>query len=841
MGAALALLCLLRPSTAQSKRVRPTVTDVPPWQDWRYKKHSVYGEFAGPALLLSFNYERILRSVALRAGAGLGPGGGDKAIQLTLPLTVSYLSSLFVKRNNFRWEIGLGPVLAWNSASDKHILAYGPGLGIAGTAILGFRLLFKGSGMLRLAYAPILGLHGFMPLWGGLALGGTFGGPSEPDQCHAVDTCANGKCSYKPRPDDTRCDDGNLCTSQDRCRAGICSGQPVTCGGESECRYAAKCDPSRGCWSSPKPDGLACTDTNACTHDDACRAGVCLGDPVTCAAGDQCHDAGRCDPASGCSAPQARPDGTACNDAHPCTLTDTCQQGQCTGADPTSNSEACLSDLAQRFRPYLKFSVDQGDPEPHRPSSWRRLYERSYIQIHRDGWSKATDDAMQTLRFANVGEKDGCTDDVRLKFDAGADLSGEPWEAVAGSGHGIYAHVNQFRGGKYLVEYWMLYPYNRINGDCGADCGWWQWFTNTDHCVLVELCEKVLGELNHEYDLTNMAVVYDALENRVERVTFSQHGCTLQEFGIPSSSQGRTEINFLRDRGIPDNGINGGPVSTDVQEIAPVYTSMLDECDPMYGFVAPPQVLYMVKDPETGRYDHPVVFVEWGTHENWPNRGGRFLLVPGHGGDGPSFLPDTVPLLSPDSKPDQPFVLFGGKYGDPAGIMRHRGWYHNAGEIYLPCSFVDHPDPYARPPFSRFLVGGRSPSVLTTGLLTVTGTTTASTSSLSPAEVKSLNVWIEASRAAVSAPAAAATCERAFADVSTFAGVIQKRAIEGRLSYAVPKAPDHRQFLATCTRLSAAAQRCLTITYARSHQDECVGLRKQLTPETAEQLRALVK
>jgi hypothetical protein len=79
-----------------------------------------------------------------------------------------------------------------------------------------------------------------------------------------------------------------------------------------------------------KPDGAACNDGNACTMTDTCRAGVCTGaNPVVCAAADQCHGAGVCNPTTGmCSAPNA-PDGTACDDGDDCTLGDACRAGVC--------------------------------------------------------------------------------------------------------------------------------------------------------------------------------------------------------------------------------------------------------------------------------------------------------------------------------------------------------------------------------------------------------------------------------------------------------------------------------------------------------------------------------
>jgi hypothetical protein len=108
---------------------------------------------------------------------------------------------------------------------------------------------------------------------------------------------------------DAQCDDANVCTT-DACGDGFCVHAAVA-------------------------DGAVCDDGDACTQTDRCQAGTCAGsDPVACAASDQCHVAGSCDPASGvCSNPDAD-DETGCDDGDACTRTDTCQAGVCTGGDP---------------------------------------------------------------------------------------------------------------------------------------------------------------------------------------------------------------------------------------------------------------------------------------------------------------------------------------------------------------------------------------------------------------------------------------------------------------------------------------------------------------------------
>jgi hypothetical protein len=124
----------------------------------------------------------------------------------------------------------------------------------------------------------------------------------------------------------------------------------VFCTASDDCHDAGVCDPTTGSCSNPAaPDKTACNDGNACTQSDSCQAGSCVGaNPVSCAAADQCHVAGVCDPTTGTCSNPAAADNTTCNDGDACTLTDTCQAGVCTGS---GSSPACNSaDLSLKLQ-----------------------------------------------------------------------------------------------------------------------------------------------------------------------------------------------------------------------------------------------------------------------------------------------------------------------------------------------------------------------------------------------------------------------------------------------------------------------------------------------------------
>ena len=177
------------------------------------------------------------------------------------------------------------------------------------------------------------------------------GKPAPAGQCTAS-TCKNdGMCDGAGACEQvkagTTCDDGNACTKTDVCMGGACVGtNPVTCAASDQCHGAGTCDKTTGACSNPAlADGTTCSDGNACTTGDTCQAGACQsGTAKTCAASDQCHTAGTCDPTSGACSNPAKANGAACDDGNACTISDTCQAGACkpgTAKDCSGSADAC--------------------------------------------------------------------------------------------------------------------------------------------------------------------------------------------------------------------------------------------------------------------------------------------------------------------------------------------------------------------------------------------------------------------------------------------------------------------------------------------------------------------
>ncbi|RYZ17395.1 MAG: hypothetical protein EOO70_02075 [Myxococcaceae bacterium] len=163
---------------------------------------------------------------------------------------------------------------------------------------------------------------------------------SPPDQCHvAVGTCAQGACSYAPKPVGTMCDDGNACTRGETCGADTAcgSGTMKTCDTPpGVClENAGACLPATGeCAYVPRQQGAACrAATGPCDVVEVCTGanGECPPDAKQ-PAGSACTDDGNpcttdvCDASGTCLHPTMEA-GTSCGAEGVCTGAAQCAQG----------------------------------------------------------------------------------------------------------------------------------------------------------------------------------------------------------------------------------------------------------------------------------------------------------------------------------------------------------------------------------------------------------------------------------------------------------------------------------------------------------------------------------
>lgn len=254
----------------------------------------------------------------------------------------------------FRARTGTGHVIVGHGFQGNDVLAMDPWM-TEGYVIIDYDYLLSGGSMwwdmtILMAEQPVCNCSEVSACCDGCRQWPDGNSCQADDPCQLPDgECLAGECVGTPVEDGTLCDDADLCTQLDSCRAGQCVGDdPVTCTPLSQCHLAGDCDPATGQCSDPlADDGTECDDGDSCTQLDACQAGSCAGaDPVVCTPLSQCHLAGECDSATGqCSNP-IREDGTVCDDSDRCTQSDTCQAGACTGADPVECTAASQCHLA---------------------------------------------------------------------------------------------------------------------------------------------------------------------------------------------------------------------------------------------------------------------------------------------------------------------------------------------------------------------------------------------------------------------------------------------------------------------------------------------------------------
>ncbi len=325
------------------------------------------------------------------------------------------------------------------------------------------------------------------------------------------------------------------------------------------------------------------------------------------------------------------------------------------GAAGIANAEAAwspaasdLNALAQRFRPYLKFST--GNRQEARPMSWQALYANSRLMkggqtvVNVGGLSGAG--AGKALQYADITKDPAGARAYSIVVDQSQNAQyGSDW-ANAERGDGIYAHVSYLKPlttqspsqNLVNIEYWVLFGYNV--GYVPAE--------------------------DHAGDLIGVQLVYDHASDKIVRVAFSEHGKTLIMFDLARSKPPSDQILHGKDdRG---NHIQQAACKVDAQDKG-FYAGGLGGGPGI--FQGGDHHVFFARDPSTNRCEHLAVYIEHGSHEPWPNQSGYYIGVADHNGDDVSFLPATVHVLGPA---DAPFVNFGGTYGDPAGLQRHEMW-----------------------------------------------------------------------------------------------------------------------------------------------------------------------
>jgi hypothetical protein len=135
---------------------------------------------------------------------------------------------------------------------------------------------------------------------------------SPQDSCDAK---AETPCAHLPLSA-TPCDDGSVCTVDDVCVSGTCTGSKKTCDEGTACTVDS-CHPTKGCIYTTILG--SCDDGDACTKGDACLGKACVGVKVTC------------------------------DDGNACTKSDACANGTCQGTPMSADLRRAVRARGRRF------------------------------------------------------------------------------------------------------------------------------------------------------------------------------------------------------------------------------------------------------------------------------------------------------------------------------------------------------------------------------------------------------------------------------------------------------------------------------------------------------------
>jgi hypothetical protein len=108
-------------------------------------------------------------------------------------------------------------------------------------------------------------------------------------------------------PSDDKCILNASCNAQGVCTGGVAK----DCNDSNPCTEDS-CDPTTGECVTTDLEGDECSDDSACTTNDHCDRGACVGEPIDCTASDDCHEPGSCDEATGRCSDLRKENGADC-------------------------------------------------------------------------------------------------------------------------------------------------------------------------------------------------------------------------------------------------------------------------------------------------------------------------------------------------------------------------------------------------------------------------------------------------------------------------------------------------------------------------------------------------
>ena len=298
--------------------------------------------------------------------------------------------------------------------------------------------------------------------------------------------------------------------------------------------------------------------------------------------------------------------------------------------------------------------------------------------------------------------------DYHINPNNDAGRRGAPWEQVLASRHtGLYGHVVPIYL-KKAEDYDIGHP--TTTADTGGllfyKIEYWQFFGYSSN-------NKPFNLYDHEGDWDTVQIIYqppvaDQILPKGPPIVPGGPPTLLPRTVVrPGAIKSVLFYAHGKEMRFDMSAVMGSPVLTDNGTVMEFHGTNEKQTVPNLEFgaftseKARNHILSMFKDPLSGQFDHPVVFVEHGGHEFWPSPAWEFFGAQKHGGDDTkdSYLATTPPNLGEVEHPlnEVPVaaavVQFNGYWGTystgvgnnpPPGPPLHSEWTYPVNRTLIP-------------------------------------------------------------------------------------------------------------------------------------------------------------
>ena len=381
--------------------------------------------------------------------------------------------------------------------------------------------------------------------------------------------------------------------------------------------------------------------------------------------------------------------------------------------------DAVETKLIERFSPLLRFTVQKDNgSEKYRPMDMIDYIRNSDLVAHKNPKQLVISNAQLLVTPSLVlggvvsllatYNQENCAPGMNLRQEAalqglldkhsdnnpdtGAYDQGTDWSVLKARGSvGMYAHVSPFTP-RSLSDLAFGNQRKRDDGSPVIPESGYETLCLEDTCYKIEYYQFFgfnqawadLGYGNHQADLAVLTEVYDKSKDKLLAVSHWAHGYEMR-YDLLSLKSVCHPPDFDKIIGEEQTCTGENVKHTDFNIL---YINLLTgESHQSEPWKAQNNQVSFSQDPLTGKYEHPVVFVESGAHEFWPTAKWGAQYAPSHAGNDPynHYLMHNIPNLGeiehPLSNDATIIVEYNGYWGNwnksndvSPGPVLHSSW-----------------------------------------------------------------------------------------------------------------------------------------------------------------------